>query len=64
MRIGIDVVLISPSNKPLKILFEIQLVCCNNEAEYEVLIVGFETLLNLDAKHVLIRGDSKLVINQ
>jgi len=30
----------------------------------EALIVGLETLLNLGAKHFLIRGDSELAINQ
>jgi len=48
----------------LKILFDIQPVCSNNQAEYEALIFGLETLLNLGAKHVMTRGDSKLVINQ
>jgi len=48
----------------VKILFEIQPVCSNNEAEYETLIFGLETLLNLGAKNILIRGDYELVINQ
>ena len=46
-RIGI--VLISPSNTPMKILFEIQPVCSNHEAEYEALIIGLEKILNLGA---------------
>ena len=61
-RIG--VILFSPNITLVKILFEIQPVCSNNEAGYETLIVGLETLLNLGAKHVLIRGDFELVINQ
>jgi len=61
---GIGVVLISTNNTPMTILFEIQLVCSNNEAEYGALILGLETLLNLGAKHVLIRGYFELVINQ
>ena len=52
--VGIGVVLISPNNAPVKILFEIQPLCSNNEVEYETLIMGLETLLNLGAKHILI----------
>jgi len=62
--VGIGVVLISPNNTPVKILFEIQSLCSNNEVEYEALIMGLEMLLNLGAKHILIRGDLELVINQ
>ena len=39
-------------------------VSSNNETKYEVLTVDLETLLNLGAKHVLIRGDYELIINQ
>ena len=48
----------------MKILFEIQPLCSNNEAEYEALIVDLEILLNLGAKHVLIRGDFELGLYQ
>jgi len=61
--VGIGVILISPSNTPAKILLEIQ-PWVFNEVEYEALIMGLETLLNLGAKDVLIRGDSELVINE
>jgi len=61
---GIGIVLISPNNTPLKILFEIKHVCSNNETRYEALFAGLETLLNLSSKHVLIREDFELVINQ
>ena len=48
----------------MKIFFEIKPLCSNNEAKYEALTITLETLLILGAKHVLIRGDSELVINQ
>jgi len=48
----------------MRILIEIKSLCSYNEAEYEALVVGLETLLNLGAIHVLITGDSKLFINQ
>ena len=62
--VGIGVVLISPNNTPVKILFKIKPFCSNNETKYEALKVGLETLLNLGAKHVLIKGDFELVSNQ
>ena len=46
------------------ILFKIKPLCSNNEAKYEALIVGLKTLLNLGARHVLIKGDYELIINQ
>ena len=61
---GIGVVLISPNNMPVRILFKIKPLCSNNEAKYAALIVGLETWLNLGARHILIRADSELVINQ
>lgn len=32
--------------------------------KYEALIIGIETLINLGARDVIVRGDSKLVINK
>ncbi|XP_059635654.1 uncharacterized protein LOC132277830 [Cornus florida] len=38
--------------------------CSNNQAEYEVLIIGLEILLEMAVKDVHIVGNSSLVINQ
>ncbi|XP_027343131.1 uncharacterized protein LOC113855699 [Abrus precatorius] len=62
IRIGI--LIISPDEIPTKLLFEIKTACSNNEAEYEALLAGLEILLNFEARNVIIRGDSELVIKQ
>jgi len=62
--VGIGVILISPNNTLVKMFFKIQPLCSNNEVEHEALIVGLETLFNLGARHVLIKEDFELVINQ
>mgnify|MGYP003703457705 CR=1 FL=1 len=41
-----------------------EITCSNNQAEYEVLIMGLEILIGLQAHAVDIFGDSQLVINQ
>ncbi|KAM1006401.1 hypothetical protein ACFX2A_003161 [Malus domestica] len=38
--------------------------CTNNQAKYETLVIGLSVLHDLRAVHVLIFGDSELVINQ
>jgi len=38
--------------------------CSNNEAKYEALIVGLKILRKLNAKRIVVYGDSKLVIKQ
>jgi len=45
-------------------LCEIQTNYSNNEAEYETLTLGLETLIKLCAKNDLIRRDSQLVIKK
>ena len=61
---GIGVLIISPEGSPTKLMFEMITPCSNNEAEYEALLVGLETLKLFRAKNVLIRGDSQLVVKQ
>ena len=38
--------------------------CSNNEAEYEALITELELTISKGIKHLAIRGDSRLVIQQ
>ncbi|XP_015946068.1 uncharacterized protein LOC107471140 [Arachis duranensis] len=62
--VGIGILIISPSGKPSKFLFELNYSCSNNEAEYEALIMGLELLLERGVKNVEIFGDSQLVVRQ
>ena len=61
---GVGVFILSPLNIPTKFKYKIKDFCSNNEAEYEVLIVGLKFLLGLGAKNVVIQGDSELVVKQ
>lgn len=61
---GIGLMVVSLDSCPTKLLNKLTTKCSNNEAEYEATIAGLELLLEFNARKVLIRGDSLLVINQ
>jgi ribonuclease HI len=61
---GVGILIISLENIQTKLKFRLDKLCSNNEAEYEALIGGLEILLELGAKDVEIKGDSKLVVKQ
>ena len=63
-KAGIRVVLVSPLGEPFQFLAKLNEYCTNNQAEYEALILGLETLLDMGVTHVSIKGDSQLVIQQ
>ena len=44
---GIGIVIISPKDIPIRVLFKIKPQCLNNEAKYEALIVGLEALISM-----------------
>ena len=44
--------------------YKLNFQCTNNIAEYEALILGLKLLKKVGAKNIMIRGDSKFVINQ
>ncbi|XP_058764592.1 uncharacterized protein LOC131638050 [Vicia villosa] len=58
---GIGVLIISPEGMPTKFHYKMKDVCSNNEVEYEALITGLKSLIDLGAKRVEIRGDSELI---
>ena len=61
---GAGVVLISPEGKNIEYALKFQFRATNNKAEYEVAIAGLQLCRALEAKHVRLRMDSHLVVNQ
>ena len=62
--IGAGVLLISLDGKQLKYVLQILWPATNNEVEYEALLHGLRVAVSLGIKHLLIYGDSLVVINQ
>lgn len=59
--------LLSPMGKNLKYIVQMLFgdgQATNNTAEYEGLLAGLRVAVGLGIKHLIIRGDSQLVINQ
>ena len=63
-EMGIGVVLIEDGNIITEISKKLPDYGTNNIAEYMALLTGISKALELGWKHVMIEGDSKLVINQ
>jgi ribonuclease HI len=61
---GIGVVVSAADGMPLVTLGRFIGKATNNVAEYRALITAMEEALRLGAKHIVIRGDSELVIKQ
>ena len=61
---GIGVVLQSPKGDKLKHKIRLQYQATNNEVEYEALLKGLELAKSIEAKSILVLGDSKLVMGQ
>ncbi|XP_062100713.1 uncharacterized protein LOC133806635 [Humulus lupulus] len=61
---GAGIVLTNPEGKNHTQANKLSFDCTNNEAEYEALILGMTAALNMEVKKVVIKGDSKLVIQQ
>ncbi|KAL5579907.1 hypothetical protein UlMin_012349 [Ulmus minor] len=61
---GVGVVLTGPESQVITKTCKLLYSCLNNEAEYEALIVGLEMAENKNIRKILIKGDSRLVIQQ
>ena len=61
---GIGVVLQSPKGDKLKYKLRLQYQPTNNEVEYKALLKGLELAKSVEAKSILILGDSQLVMGQ
>jgi len=61
---GVGVVVTSPKEDILKYGVQLQFLATNNEAEYEVILMGLRVVRFLRARNILLKSDSKLVIGQ
>nr|XP_027122216.1 uncharacterized protein LOC113739176 [Coffea arabica] len=61
---GAGVVFYTPQADILQYSFTLTHRCSNNMAEYQVLILVLETAADMKQLHVMVYGDSKLVVNQ
>ena len=61
---GIEVVLQSPKGDRLMYKVQLQYQTTNNEVEYEAFLKGLELAKSIEAKSILILGDSQLVMGQ
>ena len=57
-------VLQSPEGDKLKNKIRLQYQATNNEVEYEALLKGLELARSVEAKSILVLGDSQLVMGQ
>ena len=58
------VLFISLDEKHIKYVLQILWPATNNEAKYEALLHGLRVAVSLGIKHLLVYGDSSMVINQ
>lgn len=61
---GAGIVLISPQGHRLRYAIRLHFPSTNNVAEYEALINGLRIAAEVGARRLLVRGDSKLVVDQ
>ena len=64
MGASVGIVIITSEGIRLKHSFRLGFKAFNNEAEYEALIAGLKTALDLGARNVEVYSNSRLVINQ
>jgi ribonuclease HI len=61
---GAGVVLVSPEGNHLRYALRLHFDATNNVAEYEALVNGLRIAADLGVRHLYIRGDSELVVDQ
>jgi ribonuclease HI len=62
--VGEGVLLISPSGDKLRYTLQLYFGATNNVAEYKALLHNIRAAVEICARHLFIRGDYELVINQ
>ena len=61
---GIGVVLVSPNNISYETLVRLEYPCTNNQTEYEAVLFGLQSLVDMGVRDVDVFGDSLLVVRQ
>jgi len=61
---GAGVLFISPKGEQLKYVLQILWKATNNEAEYEDLLHGLCLSASFSIKHLVVYGDTSVVVNQ
>ena len=61
--VGAGVLFMPPSGKKLRYALQLHFWATNNVIEYEALLHDIWVAVELDARCLFVRGDSKLVIN-
>ena len=61
---GFGIAFISPHGVVFEASCRLEYFCTNNQAEYEALLFGLTTLLDVGATHIEAFGDSLLVVQQ
>ena len=64
MGASVGIVIITSEGIRLKHSFRLGFKASNNEAEYEALIAGLKTALDLGARNVEVYSNSRLFVNQ
>jgi ribonuclease HI len=60
---GAGIILYSPIGKIHKFSYRIEFACTNNITEFEALLLGIGNAYNLGCGHLIVFGDSELVVN-
>ena len=61
---GVGLVITSPKGDILKYEVQLQFPATNNKAKYEAILTGLKLAKSMEAKNILLKSDSKLVIGQ
>src|SRR5438132_839511 len=61
---GAGVVLSPPTGETLKYIVRLDFKATNNMVEYEGLLAGLRATAGLGVRHLIVKGDSQLVVNQ
>jgi ribonuclease HI len=60
---GADIILVSPVGRIHNLSYRLEFACINNVTEFEALLLGIESALNIGCGHLSIFGYSELVVN-